>query len=340
MPADGYRHVAGATAAPPGGYDADIIILALNRADETLEAIASALAQNGGRFHLFILDQGSAAGTLARLASSVEGRADATLVASGKNLGVSGGRNLASAFGHGRIIVGLDNDAAFANTFTVAQAVAAFDVSAELGAIGFRIVRHDTGQDDLSSWGYPAGLIPKAGEAFDSVTFVGAGHAIRRAAWDQAGGYDAAMFFCWEEFDFCLRAIEAGWRIRYRGDIAVRHRVAPEARMRWSDARWFYFIRNRLYIGHKTGAGRADLAARFACYALRCLREGALWQALRALPAAVRLAGDAPCQPLSPATLEYLRRNDTLHRWPAWLRTARVKAPPPPPREALPALRR
>jgi GT2 family glycosyltransferase len=340
MPADGYRHVAGATAAPPGGYDADIIILALNRADETLDAIASALAQNGGRFHLFILDQGSPPETLARLASAVEDRDDATLVASDQNLGVAGGRNLATALGHGRIIVGLDNDASFAGATTVAEAVAAFDASAELGAIGFRILRHATGQDDLSSWGYPAALLPKAGEAFDAVTFVGAGHAIRRAAWEQANGYDAALFFCWEEFDFCLRAIEAGWRIRYRGDIAVRHRVAPEARMRWSDARWFYFIRNRLYIGHKTGAGRTALGLRFAYYALRCLCEGALWQAVRALPAAVRLAGSAPRQALSPATLDYLRRNDTLHRWPAWLRTARVKAPPPPPREALPALRR
>ncbi len=46
------------------------------------------------------------------------------------------------------------------------------------------------------------------------------------AAWEQAGGYDAKLFFCWEEFDFCLRAIALGWRIRYRGDIVIRHKVS------------------------------------------------------------------------------------------------------------------
>lgn len=335
MPADSLRHVAGATAAPSGSYDADIVILALNRADETLEAIASALTQNDCRFHLLILDQGSIPETLARFAAAVNGRTDATLVASDRNRGVADGRNLATALGHGRVIIGLDNDASFASTTTVARAVAMFDGSPDLGAVGFRIVRYDTGYEDLSSWGYPAGLLPRSGEAFDTVTFVGAGHAIRRAAWDQAGGYDAALFFCWEEFDFCLRAIQAGWRIGYRGDIVVRHHVAREVRMEWSGARWFYFIRNRLYIGYKTGAGRWALALRFAYYALRALRDGAFSQAMRSLPAAVRLARNAPRRPLSPATLDYLQRNDSLHRRPAWLGNAPAKAPPPPQHEAL-----
>jgi hypothetical protein len=34
------------------------------------------------------------------------------------------------------------------------------------------------------------------------VTFVGAGHAIQRVAWEQASGYDDSLFFCWEEYDF------------------------------------------------------------------------------------------------------------------------------------------
>lgn len=333
--------------AEPAGYDADIIILALNRPGETLEAIASALGQQGGRFRLFVLDQGSAPESLSRFAEALGECADATLVASARNLGVAGGRNLASSFGNARVIVSLDNDAVFADPHVVARAVAAFDAAGELGAIGFRIVRHDTGDDDVSSWGYPAALLRRAGEAFDSVTFVGAGHAIRRAAWEQAGGYDDKLFFCWEEYDFCLRAIEAGWRIRYRGDIAVRHRVAPEARVNWNATRWFYFIRNRLYIGHKTGDGSVALAARFTVYLLRSLRQGAAYQALRALPAAIGLAANAPRQRLSVATRAYLRRNDASHRksplgqFLAELRgPKKPTAPPRPPRAELPELHR
>jgi GT2 family glycosyltransferase len=94
---------------------------------------------------------------------------------------------------------GLDNDAAFDTHATLAAAVAALDRDPGLGAIGFRILVDATGTDDLLSWGYPRSLLARAGEVFDAAPFVGAGHAIRRAAWEAAGGYDEALFFCWEE---------------------------------------------------------------------------------------------------------------------------------------------
>ena len=43
----------------PDTYDADIMILSLNRPDETIDAIQSARAQRGGAFHVTVLDQGS-----------------------------------------------------------------------------------------------------------------------------------------------------------------------------------------------------------------------------------------------------------------------------------------
>ena len=160
----------------------------------------------------------------------------------------------------------------------------------------------------MSSWGYPTSLLPRAGESFDTVTFVGAGHAIRRAAWD---GYDEALFFCWEEFDFCLRAIERGWRIRYRGDIAVRHKVSPEQRVAWSGTRWFHFVRNRLYIERKWGAGWLSAccrASRSICSRARatacCRRPCGAWQ-----PRCGMSAGSLGMRH-SPAARDYLRLHD------------------------------
>jgi GT2 family glycosyltransferase len=308
------QHVAGAVAPPAGEYDADIIILSLDRPDETEDAVRSALAQRGVSRHVVVVDQGSRPENLARLAKLLRGRPDATLARLPENLGVAGGRNRASAIGHGRAIVALDNDAEFATLDTVAEAVAVLDGDAGLGAIGFRILAHANGEDDQSSWGYPPRLKPQAGNSFDSATFVGAGHAIRRAAWEQAGGYDEALFFCWEEFDFCLRAVALGWTIRYRGDIAVLHKVSPGRRVTWSATRWFYFVRNRLYIERKHGASWPSLTPRMAGYFLRSLRNGVGGQMLRGVVAAARMSRTVRPRPLPLGARAYLARTDQAHR--------------------------
>jgi GT2 family glycosyltransferase len=191
----------------------------------------------------------------------------------------------------------------------------------DLAVIACRILVFATGADDLSSWGYPPGLLPRAAESFDTVTFVGAGHTIRRSDFEAAGGYDDALFFCWEEFDFALRAINMGRRIRYRGDIAVRHKVSSERRFAWNGTRWYHFVRNRIYIGLKYGSSLPALLPRFLAYQVKGARNGVLAQGLRAGPAALRLArtfrpkrAEAALYRLSPAARDYLARNDAAYR--------------------------
>lgn len=331
------EHLAGAPGAPAGSYDCDVIILALDRAEDTAAAIASARAQRGVRAHVWVVDQGSRPEALARLAEAVHGAADATLVRLDRNHGVAGGRNRATALGRGRVVFALDNDAEFGDARMLQRAVAALDADPSLAAIACRIVVHANGADDLSSWGYPASLLPHAGEAFDACTFVGAGHAIRRAEFEACGGYDDALFFCWEEFDFCLRAINRGRRIRYRGDIVVRHKVSPEARFAWNGNRWFHFVRNRLYIGMKYGANPVALLPRFLAYQAKGIRNGVLRQGLEAGPAALRLArafrpapGTEHLYRLTPEAHAYIARNDKAHRggWLARLRREVLSALP------------
>jgi GT2 family glycosyltransferase len=307
-----FRHVAGAAGPPSGEYDADVLILALDRVAETEAAIASALAQRGIRHHVFVVDQGSRPENLARLAQAVAGR-NATLVASGGNLGVAAGCNRGAALGRGRVIIGLDNDAVF-DTEQTAAATAALDREPTLGAVGFRILVDATGTDDLLSWGYPKPLLTRAGDAFDAATFVGAGHAIRRTAWEAAGGYDEALFFCWEELDLSLRMIARGWTVRYRGDIAVRHKVSPERRLDWSGGRWFHFVRNRLYLARKHGASWPRLLARGTGYLVKGARNGLGRESLRAIAAAFRMSAGLRGRPASAVVRAYLARHDAPHR--------------------------
>ena len=228
------------------------------------------------------------------------------------------------------MVFALDNDAEFAAPDTLARAVRALDAEPDLAAIACRILVHATGAEDLSSWGYPPALLPRAAESFDTTTFVGAGHAIRRADFEAAGGYDDALFFCWEEYDWSLRAINMGRRIRYRGDIAVRHKVSGEHRFAWSGTRWFHFVRNRLYIEMKYGASWPSLLPRFLAYQVKGARNGVLKQGLRAGPAALRLAeafrpppGEERRYRLSAGARDYLARNNSAHRGGLWDRARR-----------------
>jgi GT2 family glycosyltransferase len=306
------------SAPPEGEYDADILILSLDRPVETEAAIRSALEQKDLKSHLIVFDQGSSAETLGRLAALIGGRADALLASAGRNLGVAEGRNRASALGHGRVLIALDNDAVFADQGTAARAVTLLDGQPRLAALGFRIMNGDGDADDHASWGYPEALRPRAAERFPCATFVGAGHAIRRAAWNAIGGYDSRLFFTWEEYDFALRAIDQGWELLHAGDIAVHHKLATEGRVDWSARRWFLFVRNRLYIARKWRAPLPLLLARAVAYGLKSVRLGLGRQGLSAILAAIRLPLPLPPRRMSAAGRAYLGMTDAAWRGGVW----------------------
>ncbi len=296
---------------PAGPYDADIIILTRNRLADTLEAVDSALAQQRVRFHISVLDQGSDKAVQIEFTNAFKNHRNFGYYIVAENLGVAGGRNFLSSLGHGKIIIGLDNDATLANAFIAAGAVEAFDQMPALGALGFKILSEDGIHLDEVSWGYPAGLKKHCHKRFDTTTFVGAGHAIRRTTWSAVGGYDADLFFTWEEYDFALRAIAAGWTIKCDGSLAVIHKVAREARVQWSWDRTQLFIRNRLILARKWNLSWAKLSPRIFVYLVKAARNRRLMPALSGLAAAIHQDYSLFKRSMNMHMLSYIYRNET-----------------------------
>ncbi|HEX5126135.1 MAG TPA: glycosyltransferase, partial [Rhodocyclaceae bacterium] len=210
----------------------DVIVLSWNRVEDTIAAIASALAQEGIEKRILVVDQGSDAANLEQLERYVARFDCIELKKLGRNVGVAGGRNIASAMGNAPYIVALDSDAEFADTDMLARAVTIMNNDPHLCAIGFRINNFFTGENDATSWDYPApGSHPD--RKFFTTRFIGAGHAIRRSAFELAGGYDERLFFCGEEIDLCYRMLNTGLRIQYVPSVIVCHKVSPEHRVLW-----------------------------------------------------------------------------------------------------------
>ncbi len=296
---------------PAQPYDVDIIILTRNRLADTLRAVDSALGQQSIRFHISVLDQGSDTAVRIEFAEAFKNHENFGYYVVNGNLGVAGGRNFLSSAGNGQIIIGLDNDAVFANAFIAARTFEVFEGTPTLGALAFKILAADGVHLDEFSWGYPAGLKKYFEAGFDTTTFVGAGHAIRRTTWSSVGGYDSDLFFTWEEYDFALRAIAAGWLIKYDGSLAVVHKMAVEARVQWSGERTRLFIRNRLVLARKWNLSWAKLSPRIVVYLIKAALGRRLMPAFAGLSAALDQDSSLLKRSMNPKMILYLKQNET-----------------------------
>lgn len=271
-----------------GKAQVDVIILSWNRLADTQAAIENAAAQRGVQQRILIVDQGSEPENLRRLEAFLAQIPCAILTKLSKNVGVAGGRNVAAAMGNAPYIVALDSDAEFADPYGLARAVAYMDAHPSLCAIGFRIENFFNGENDATSWDYPApGCHPDHG--FTTTRFIGAGHAIRRSVFEAVGAYDEHLFFCGEEIDLCYRMLNTGARIEYVPSITVRHKIAPEHRVMWKQGRYFYTVRNSLYTKYKFGESSLSLTAAAMAFFLKGVANRMPYEALRAVRASAQM---------------------------------------------------
>jgi len=134
----------------------------------------------------------------------------------GQNVGVARGRNLGFRCSNREFVVYLDDDALM-DFGTLARVPPTFDEIPDAGILAFRIVHGETGlaQNDHGERRKMVG------------NFHGAGHAIRRKVFDDAGYLDELCFFGAEEIELSMRALTKGWKTIFVPEIVVRHFSLP-----------------------------------------------------------------------------------------------------------------
>ena len=308
----------------------DVIILSWDRIDDTIEAIQSAVDQQGVNIQVQVVDQGSNKDDLQRLLEYCDTQPRVTIHCNQKNNGVSGGRNQATRMGTAEYVIALDNDAVFADDHVCARAAEVMDSDPRLGSLAFGVHVYETGEEnpipDKSSWVYNE-LDPDVyfQQSFPAKKFVGAGHLLRRSAFELVGEYDDRLFFMHEEQDICDRLTNAGYRIRHCGDMAVRHKVSPEHRVRWKSGRYQFHLRNAIYLLVKQNHSVKWAMTELAIMTWGGLRggfvEGSLrgfFGALKLLPAALHERKHNPYTRRTHAGREVLAEVD------AWLEGRRL----------------
>ena len=297
----------------------DVVILTLDRLNDTLECIQSVLNQDYPDIRLWIVDQGSCEETVTTLKDRSK-RDNFTVVETGLT-GVPAGRNTGYRLGNAPIIVSLDNDAVFSDTSVLTRVERRFVTEARLGALAFAIHDYASGGPDVGSWGFPLPVEEWFDKEFLAARFCGAGHAISRRAFEQTEGYDEALFFFGEELDLSWSMVDYGYLIRYAPETSVRHKSSEEGRIHWSDGRFYYNVRNILYLNYKY----FRRPTQFFNYAIGYLIKGAFSGLFSATLKGIRDAwklsrSDDIRPPLGVAARSYVQRYEFAPRGSVWRR--------------------
>jgi GT2 family glycosyltransferase len=208
-----------------------------NRPEELRRALDSVLTQRDVDVDCVVVGNGWA---------PVDLPPGARAVALTENVGVPEGRNLGTADVRGEVLLFLDDDAELVGADLLARVVERFDADPSLAVLQPRAIDPD---------GAPTSRrhIPRlrAGDPDrpgDVAWFWEGASFLRRSALEAAGGWPGTFFYGHEGIEVAWRVIDAGGRVNYAPDLAVRN---PEAAPFRGDRHRYFDARNRVWVARR-----------------------------------------------------------------------------------------
>jgi len=233
-----------------------VVIVNWRAPDDTLAAIECLRLQTCQPHRTYIVDNGSADGSLQKLETAGAGFVDTAVLANSENLGFGGGcnRGLKEALTDGCAFIWLlNNDAIPAPDCLGALVSTAMD-NPNAGMVGSWVTNPDQpSHDHAGSWMHPWLLSCRRVqtthdlERYPYSWVTAASVLIRTEAILESGLFDEAYFMYWEDADLAMRIRSAGYGITIAKDARVVHRAGtssasiPVQRYLWhlrSQGRW------------------------------------------------------------------------------------------------------
>jgi hypothetical protein len=274
--------------------DLSIVLVNWNALDLTIAALASIDAQTTGiTYEGFVVDNGSTRDTgLERLPEQFPW---VTLIVNDGNLGFSRANNQAFARARGRYILALNTD-----TIQIADvlgdAVRYMDTQPTVGALGVRHLNNDEARStQASAFAFPRpsqellGLLwlrqpddptiwpDETAADLDVGWLCGSFLMIRRETLDQVGPLDERFFVYEEDIDWCLRARQAGWVVRFRPALSMVH-IGHASEPHIRDKSFMHFRSHLTYLRKHHGVLVAG--AHYLAMVIR-LTLSTLWSGLK-----------------------------------------------------------
>ncbi|MBS3955286.1 MAG: glycosyltransferase family 2 protein [Methylomicrobium sp.] len=240
-----------------------IVILNWNGIEDTLACLDSIIKLTYPNFHVMVVDNGSTDDSLVRL-DMYHPCYPITLLKTGVNLGYAEGNNVGIRYALQKdadFILLLNNDTIVAPDFLDHLTLAAKQNPATgvFGATLFYMDKPDIVWFAGAKWNsqtltfdypYKGQKLP---EVIDRVTDYACGAALffRAQVAQSVGLLDARFFLVWEESDWCLRAVRAGYGCMMVPSSYVWHKVGASFESESSPLREYFSYRNRLLWAEK-----------------------------------------------------------------------------------------
>ncbi|WP_344837054.1 glycosyltransferase family 2 protein [Actinocorallia longicatena] len=163
-----------------------------------------------------------------------------------ENLGIPGGRNKGVEFSAGELILFLDDDGYYPSLELGKRLEGMFAADPALGIVSFQVKDPEGGPGQRRH--VPRLRSGDPDRSSPVTTFLGGACAMRRTAFDAAGGLPADFFYAHEETDLAWRALDAGFTIVYdAGSVMCHPAVLPTRHAMF----YRYNARNRVWLAKR-----------------------------------------------------------------------------------------